>query len=1040
MDALLQRLASIGSQAGNLSEFFTLEEQTILRNHFAGREMMPNENQGTYVAGTTSFVGNSHGSPVVNGAPGSKTAAQNGDATRMPVVITHNVSQTITPGDEIACADGISFRDNNIFRAFDLAGDFGITNGFDVTDVEIAIGPVSTPGGFPMTLRIWESTGAAFPNGTLNMVAETTITITNADAESIISVPLVASVAAGAEMIYEAEIVDDGTATNFMRFGCNTLGQTGPSWILAPDCGATTISDLFVLAGLPNAFIMNVIGDEAGGGGGGTPITYGWESQGLGYGSFDLNTPTSYTTISPGSGTANFESSGAIDPNDLTTGYAMDNGGNIWSVDVASGAYTFLGNVGVNDAVGLEFNPVDGQLYMNTLTQLFTVDTATPSVTLVGNLGTTGALAIALGIDDTGTGYTYDIVDDSFYSVNLATGAATLIGSIGFDANFGQGMTWDANTSTMYMACFNNGIFDAEIRTVDLATGNTTLIGEFLPGNLNQLAWISMGETGGGGGGGCGDFNYANVSPTGNGVPSQTFPDFPDFDSQAVDDVVLPGPDAGTICSIAITGTGAGIPASTNNTVDLTIYEDNGGIPGAVFYTESFPSSVDADGNGSFTLEPTSDVTLNPNTTYWVQVVANMEFGVSGQWFWSSADDGNDAAALWQNPGGGFGTCTTWGTFAGCAVGGGLGPDLLMDIEFISSPIITYDTCEGALPISCGDTVQGDTLSATVDAVDDCTAGTPDAPGVWYKWEDTSGLEADVLLSTCSANTDYDTQISVFTGPDCNNLTCVAGNDDSPNCTNFQSEVEFQSDGNSTYYILVYGFNTGVGNFELSMSCTLIPPDNDMIVNAIDVDMFDCPYTDFDVAMPAATTENGTPTDCDISGANGVWYKFTPAGDGEIFCTIASPAGTYSVTFYTAPDENSSEDQLTLVDYWNNQCVEGQAEASIPYVAGQTYYTFVLNTGGRTDIQFTGCENLGVAGNVIEGFSFAPNPANDRLNLSSVDNIENVALYNILGQKVIDVNVNATSTELNVSNLSVGAYIMKVTSNGQIGTYKVIKK
>ena len=46
----------------------------------------------------------------------------------------------------------------------------------------------------------------------------------------------------------------------------------------------------------------------------------------------------------------------------------------------------------------------------------------------------------------------------------------------------------------------------------------------------------------------------------------------------------------------------------------------------------------------------------------------------------------------------------------------------------------------------------------------------------------------------------------------------------------------------------------------------------------------------------------------------------------------------------------------------------------------------------------------------------------------------------MLGQKVIDQNVNATTSQLNVSNLATGAYIMKVSVNGQIGTYKILKK
>ncbi|MGK0295051.1 MAG: hypothetical protein ACI884_001207, partial [Ulvibacter sp.] len=84
--------------------------------------------------------------------------------------------------------------------------------------------------------------------------------------------------------------------------------------------------------------------------------------------------------------------------------------------------------------------------------------------------------------------------------------------------------------------------------------------------------------------------------------------------------------------------------------------------------------------------------------------------------------------------------------------------------------------------------------------------------------------------------------------------------------------------------------------------------------------------------------------------------------------------------------------------------------------------------------------NLGTEDNTIEGFTYYPNPAESTLNLSSLDIIESVAIFNILGQKVIDQNVNSTTSELNVSDLATGTYILKVSVNGQIGTYKILKK
>lgn len=1234
---LLDRLASVSNSAGSLSDHFTTTEVNILRAHFAGRDLLPLESTAT---GPSNFKSNTGqvGSPIVNGPAGSASRAlEGGNFQFMPVTITHSVSQTISPGDWITCNTGGIATDNQFFRDFDLDDDFGITGDFEVTHAEFGVDVIS--GAFDVDVNIYSYSGA-FPSGfpgSATLQGSASVTIGAGDAGTIVSVPVSATIPFGENLIYEIQIFSDGI-TQF-GLGCNLDGQTGPSWIQAADCGATAPTDLLAAFGLSNAFIMNIVGDLAGGGGGGDPTAIGVNNATGNFINFDPAAPEVLNAVGT-SPSANFEGAGCVDPSDPNNAYAMDVSGELYQIDVAAGTYTSLGFVsqpGAETCSGMEIDPTTGTLYLLTTdvatSTLSTVDLGTLDRTTVGVTGMAGGIALA--IDGTGQGWSYDIVDDSFYSVDLATGAATLVGSLGFDANFGQGMCYDANTGQVYLSAFNNGTFVGEWRTVDPATGNTTLVGvlgETTPGGLNQVGWsavpdvsgggggggcttgvftarpdfegafdgtltdedfastlgvdicsdvvpissagnacfapgdvvvgpevfsdptgeavtlqaggpfgntanlvganafadattlsfpagdvdafgadiysplaaapvdvlveafgasgllesvtvtvpasatsgafvgiiadepillvyftaandegeliadLSFGTCGtGGGGGGCGDFSYVNESPTGSGPPSQIFPDFPDFDCQAVDDVVFDGTDAGEICSIAITGAysagAAGLPGNAANTVELVIFSDNAGQPGSAIYSESFPNTVDADGDGSFVLEPTGAPTLNPNTTYWIQVQANMQFGDSGQWFWSSANDGNDAAALWQNPAGGFGNpCTTWGTFADCGVGGGEGPDLLMEVEMISVEIITYDDCEGALPIACGEAWLGSTIDATDDSAvaPDCDTPTT-TPGVWYKYEDTSGLAANVTLTTCSANTDYDTKISVYTG-ECSNppLTCVAGNDDDPNCTNFQSTVEFTTDGSATtYYILVHGFGGQTGNFELQMSCEFIPPPNDDIENAIDLDEVGCPFTDENVAMPAATTEGGNPTNCDISGANGVWYVFTPELNGQITGTIASPAGFSSVTFYTAPDESSVEDELILVDWYQNQCLPSTS-ATIPVVAGQSYYCFVVNSGGITDIIFDNCQ-LGTASNEIEGFAFYPNPTNDKLNLSASQNIENVALYNILGQRVIDMNVEATQTQVSVAHLAAGAYIMEVTVDGQKGTYKVIK-
>jgi hypothetical protein len=354
-------------------------------------------------------------------------------------------------------------------------------------------------------------------------------------------------------------------------------------------------------------------------------------------------------------------------------------------------------------------------------------------------------------------------------------------------------------------------------------------------------------------------------------------------------------------------------------------------------------------------------------------------------------------------------------------------------MEISCEAIAANDECAGALPIGCGETIVSTTTNALIDAVAACA--TPiTAPGVWYVFEDTSGLVTDYVVSLCDGGTNYDSKLTVWSGS-CGALVCVGDNDDT---CGLQSEVSFQGDGNTTYYILVHGFGGATGDFSLNLACTPIPPPNDMIVNSIDVDEIGFPYTDPAVAMPAATTEAGNPSGCNIDGGKGVWYNFVPEGNGTATASIVSPAGASFVVFFKAPNEMATESDLEYFFQVGNQCAPATT-ANITTEAGQAYYVYVVNDGGVTDIVIDGTF-LGTEDNKIEGFSYYPNPASDMLNLNSVEVIEHVTIYNILGQQVIDRAVDATTAELNVSSLSTGTFIMKVTVNGETGTYKLIKK
>lgn len=73
-------------------------------------------------------------------------------------------------------------------------------------------------------------------------------------------------------------------------------------------------------------------------------------------------------------------------------------------------------------------------------------------------------------------------------------------------------------------------------------------------------------------------------------------------------------------------------------------------------------------------------------------------------------------------------------------------------------------------------------------------------------------------------------------------------------------------------------------------------------------------------------------------------------------------------------------------------------------------------------------------------FTFYPNPVKDVLNLSYSQNMTKVQVVNILGQEVLTKNINTNQSQIDMSILPSGTYLVKITSDSQIKTIKVIKQ
>ena len=106
--------------------------------------------------------------------------------------------------------------------------------------------------------------------------------------------------------------------------------------------------------------------------------------------------------------------------------------------------------------------------------------------------------------------------------------------------------------------------------------------------------------------------------------------------------------------------------------------------------------------------------------------------------------------------------------------------------------------------------------------------------------------------------------------------------------------------------------------------------------------------------------------------------------------------------------------------------------------------------------QFLITSNLGIVyvdniylhkNTVLSSDSFAiskvklyPNPTSNVLNIESVGTIQNIAIFNVLGQEVMNKSANESLLSIDVSGLNAGVYVIKTVIDGTVSSTKFIKE
>lgn len=214
----------------------------------------------------------------------------------------------------------------------------------------------------------------------------------------------------------------------------------------------------------------------------------------------DQNTgaKTQIGTVSSNAGTTGGLAYDAASGTMWLTSTSLDS---LFTLDVATGTATLVGAYGDSAVVmhGLEYHSGNGKLYAfsshNTGT-FYEVNKLTGAATQVG--GTSGTSSFQNLGYNSATGVMYMTsggrtggVQELFHSIDVATGVVTDIGALSGPTN-ANGLAFNSDNGQMYMVDNTTDSF----YTINMATGAATLVGSTGAGNLLGMAYIPVPEPG----------------------------------------------------------------------------------------------------------------------------------------------------------------------------------------------------------------------------------------------------------------------------------------------------------------------------------------------------------------------------------------------------------------------------------------------------------------------------------------------------------------------------------------------------------------
>jgi len=188
----------------------------------------------------------------------------------------------------------------------------------------------------------------------------------------------------------------------------------------------------------------------------------------------------------------------------------------------------------------------------------------------------------------------------------------------------------------------------------------------------------------------------------------------------------------------------------------------------------------------------------------------------------------------------------------------------------------------------------------------------------------------------------------------------------------------------------------------------------------------------------------GATTTDDITAS--IWVKVVrPSTPGVSPLITVQGQGRTGTTLVVTELNNMAQNKTTTMTDGSWEEVTYTYSPADPYSTAQFRYGILMTNLEAGDIVYIDdlsaetTEPLSITKNTLENVSLYPNPASGYVNINNL-NDANIKIYNVLGEVVKSEKALSNEHAINISNLSSGIYLVKLTSEGQTATKKLIIK